>query len=78
MAIGNDPLSDHARSVCSQHHGIPGLVKDHPEPTVLVNDKDAAARGIRSGDVGEQARNSIQTSATASVGSGVGSSSSSQ
>jgi cysteine desulfurase NifS len=35
----------------SQHHGIPGLVKDHPEPTVEINAQDAGARGIRSGDL---------------------------
>ena len=37
----------------SQHHGIPGLVKDHPEPTVEINTEDAAARGIQSGDLVE-------------------------
>jgi cysteine desulfurase NifS len=37
----------------SQHHGIPGLVKDHPEPTVMMNDDDAAARGIADGDLVE-------------------------
>ena len=37
----------------SQHHGIVGLVKDHPEPTVDLNTADAAARGVRSGDLVE-------------------------
>ncbi len=37
----------------SQHHGIPGLVKDHPEPSVEMNTVDAEARGIRSGDLVE-------------------------
>ncbi|MBD3165964.1 aminotransferase class V-fold PLP-dependent enzyme, partial [bacterium] len=35
----------------SQHHGIEGLVKDNPEPTVELHRQDAAARGIRSGDL---------------------------
>ncbi|MFO7865357.1 MAG: aminotransferase class V-fold PLP-dependent enzyme [Candidatus Aminicenantes bacterium] len=35
----------------SQHHGIPGLVKDHPEPIAEINRKDAEARGIESGDL---------------------------
>jgi cysteine desulfurase NifS len=37
----------------SQHHGIPSLVKDHPEPSVEINTEDAAARGIQSGDLVE-------------------------
>jgi len=37
----------------SQHHGIQGLVKDHREPTVDINEKDAAERGIKSGDIVE-------------------------
>jgi cysteine desulfurase NifS len=37
----------------SQHHGIPGLVKDHPEPTVEMNPVDATARGIADGDLVE-------------------------
>jgi cysteine desulfurase NifS len=37
----------------SQHHGIPGLVKDHPEPTVEINPGDAATRGIVHGDLVE-------------------------
>jgi cysteine desulfurase NifS len=37
----------------SQHHGIPGLVKEHPEPTVDINVEDAAARGIAAGDLVE-------------------------
>ncbi len=34
----------------SQHHGIPGLLKERPEPTVTLNTEDARARGIVSGD----------------------------
>ncbi len=37
----------------SQHHGIPGLMKDHPEPTVEINTHDAAARTISGGDLVE-------------------------
>jgi len=37
----------------SQHHGIEGLVKDTPEPTVELNVEDAAERGIQSGDMVE-------------------------
>jgi cysteine desulfurase NifS len=37
----------------SQHHGIPGLVKDHPEPTVEINPTDAADRRIAHGDLVE-------------------------
>jgi cysteine desulfurase NifS len=37
----------------SQHHGIPGLVKDSPEPTVEINLGDAAERGIDTGDLVE-------------------------
>ena len=34
----------------SQFHGIPGLVKERPEPTVTMNTRDAGARGIHNGD----------------------------
>ena len=37
----------------SQHHGIPGLVKDAPEPTVDINIDDADERGIKHGDLVE-------------------------
>jgi len=37
----------------SQHHGIEGLVKDNPEPTVELNVEDAQERGIESGDLVE-------------------------
>jgi len=37
----------------SQHHGIDGLVKENPEPTVELNVKDAEERGIQSGDLVE-------------------------
>ena len=37
----------------SQHHGIKGLLKDNPEPTVELNAEDAAGRGIESGDLVE-------------------------
>lgn len=35
----------------SQHHGIKGLVKDNPEPTVEINYQDAQERDIKSGDL---------------------------
>ncbi len=35
----------------SQHHGVAGLVKDYPEPTVDINIHDAKARGINNGDL---------------------------
>ncbi len=35
----------------SQHHGIKGLAKDNPEPTVELNTLDAAEREIQSGDL---------------------------
>jgi cysteine desulfurase NifS len=34
----------------SQFHGISGLVKERPEPTVTINTRDAAAREIQHGD----------------------------
>jgi len=37
----------------SQHHGVRGLVADHPEPTVEISVVDAAARGITTGDLVE-------------------------
>jgi cysteine desulfurase NifS len=37
----------------SQHHGIKGLNKDNPEPTVELNIEDAKARGIETGDLVE-------------------------
>ncbi len=37
----------------SQHHGIKGLLKDNPEPTVEMNVEDARERGIESGDLVE-------------------------
>jgi cysteine desulfurase NifS len=37
----------------SQHHGIEGLVKDNPEPTVEINEDDARQRGIKNGDLVE-------------------------
>ena len=37
----------------SQHHGIKGLLKDNPEPTVEINIEDARERGIESGDLVE-------------------------
>jgi len=33
----------------SQHHGIEGLCRDNPEPTVEMNTADAQARGIDTG-----------------------------
>jgi cysteine desulfurase NifS len=35
----------------SQHHGIPGLLMDNPEPTVEINTEDAEVRGIKTGDL---------------------------
>lgn len=35
----------------SQHHGIKGLAKDNPEPTVEINRDDATNRGIQEGDL---------------------------
>ncbi|MGM0576000.1 MAG: aminotransferase class V-fold PLP-dependent enzyme [Myxococcota bacterium] len=35
----------------SQHHGIEGLVRDKPEPTVDMSPTDAAQRGIATGDL---------------------------
>jgi formylmethanofuran dehydrogenase subunit D len=37
----------------SQHHGIKGLLKDNPEPTVEMNAIDAQKRQIKSGDLVE-------------------------
>ena len=37
----------------SQHHGVEGLVCDHPEPTVEINTGDASKRGIETGDLVE-------------------------
>jgi cysteine desulfurase NifS len=35
----------------SQHHGIPGLSKERPEPAVTINTSDAEERGIENGDL---------------------------
>jgi cysteine desulfurase NifS len=35
----------------SQHHGVPGLSRERPEPTVMLNSNDALKRGVASGDV---------------------------
>jgi cysteine desulfurase NifS len=37
----------------SQHHGIAGLVRDNPEPTVEINPVDARSRDIETGDLVE-------------------------
>ena len=37
----------------SQHHGIEGLVKDNPEPSVEINIEDARQRHIENGDLVE-------------------------
>ncbi|MEE8117719.1 MAG: IscS subfamily cysteine desulfurase [Gemmatimonadales bacterium] len=37
----------------SQHHGIRGLSKDNPEPTVDINARDAKTRDIETGDLVE-------------------------
>ncbi|MCB9512104.1 MAG: IscS subfamily cysteine desulfurase [Deferribacteres bacterium] len=35
----------------SQHHGIKGLLKDNPEPTIEMNVEDADERDIKNGDL---------------------------
>jgi cysteine desulfurase NifS len=35
----------------SQHHGVPALYEERPEPTVTINIADAEARGIGDGDL---------------------------
>lgn len=35
----------------SQHHAVPGLVEENPEPTVELNPEDARERGIETGDL---------------------------
>ncbi|MFC1849962.1 aminotransferase class V-fold PLP-dependent enzyme [candidate division CSSED10-310 bacterium] len=34
----------------SQHHGVPALIKERPEPTVTIHTTDATVRGIKNGD----------------------------
>lgn len=34
----------------TQHHGVKGLYRERPEPTVMINSEDAAARGVENGD----------------------------
>jgi cysteine desulfurase NifS len=34
----------------TQHHGVEGLARERPEPTVMINADDAGARGIEDGD----------------------------
>lgn len=59
--LGNPSLAQHyplvlntgarvATDFRSQHHGIPGLVRHQPAPTVTMHPQDAAARGIEDGD----------------------------
>ncbi len=53
--LGNYPLIFNSGSRVttdfrSQHHGIPGLLKERPEPVVTMNSKDAEARNIKNGD----------------------------
>lgn len=59
--LGNPPLAQNyplvlntgarvATDFRSQHHGIPGLVRHQPAPTVTMHPQDAAARGIEDGD----------------------------
>ncbi|XCN72155.1 MAG: IscS subfamily cysteine desulfurase [Candidatus Electrothrix aestuarii] len=52
----------------SQHHGIPGLLKDNPEPCVELNRADAEDREIRTGDLVEVStlRGSVQFRAVVS------------
>ncbi|MFC2166045.1 aminotransferase class V-fold PLP-dependent enzyme [Acidobacteriota bacterium] len=35
----------------SQHHGIKGLLKDNPEPTIEMNPQDAESRNVATGDL---------------------------
>ncbi len=35
----------------TQHRGVPGLIREKPEPTVTLNTKDAESRGIEQGDM---------------------------
>ena len=35
----------------SQHHGVPELCDERPEPTVTINSADAEARGIKNGNL---------------------------
>ncbi|MEF8943280.1 MAG: IscS subfamily cysteine desulfurase [Desulfohalobiaceae bacterium] len=35
----------------TQHHGVPGLIRERPEPTVTLNTGDAQERGISQGDL---------------------------
>lgn len=35
----------------SQHHGVPGLLKERPEPTVTINTHDAKKRDINNSDL---------------------------
>lgn len=42
--------SRRAASFHTQHHGIKSLVKEHPEPTVTINEIDAEKRGIAHGE----------------------------
>ncbi|OGW39101.1 MAG: aminotransferase V [Nitrospirae bacterium GWD2_57_9] len=35
----------------SQHHGVPELYRERPEPAVTINSRDADRRGIRDGDL---------------------------
>ena len=37
----------------SQHHGVPSLLKENPEPCVEISTADAQARGIQTGDLVE-------------------------
>ncbi len=34
----------------AQHHGVEGLLRERPEPTVTLNTRDAEERGIKTGD----------------------------
>jgi len=35
----------------TQHHSVPGLVKEKPEPTMTISEEDASPRGIENGDM---------------------------
>ncbi len=35
----------------TQHHNVPGLLQEKPEPTMTISEKDAGARGIEDGEM---------------------------
>jgi cysteine desulfurase NifS len=55
----------------SQFHGIPGLIKDRPEPTIMINRADAGARSIAHGDLVDVMTPRGRTSFRAQVTDGI-------